>query len=234
MERTEILGDQDHQIDWLYPDINSKDRAHLYLGLMHVRAADRIRISYDGNRDGWKIEQASRFSWDTTDTVADSDWKEVAFIRAWARETFPIKVNGDIHYVRTPLTRDQLARIAGVEGSIVATQEGVSIPQILDEEELRNWPEFSVKSKENDYTLSGGEVLFDGLCYQEYHEGKALIFLNNKVVYVEEDDLSYEDIVSLSGVADPSRVEFQDMILKPGDVIPMENWGSCDYFWVEK
>lgn len=232
MERTEIQGKQDHQIDWLYPDINSKDRAHLYLGLTHVRAADDIRISYDGIRDGWMIEQASRFSWEN-DKACDPDWKEVAFIQAWARKTFPIKVNDCVHYVRSPVTRGQLARIAGIEGSMAATRNGIPIPERLEEDELRDWPEFSVKFKGSDYLLREGKVLFGGLDYPERKDGKVLIFLNNQVVYIKEGRLSYEDIVRLSGVENPSRVEFESEILKPGDVLPMASWCSCDYFWVE-
>jgi gentisate 1,2-dioxygenase len=53
---------------------------------MDVRAADSIRISYDHERDGWKIEQASTFEWEANDTVCDPDWQEVAFVQAWGRE----------------------------------------------------------------------------------------------------------------------------------------------------
>lgn len=56
------------------------------LGLMDVRAADSIRISYDFARDGWVIKQASRFEWPAGDTVMDEDWQEVAFVQAWGRE----------------------------------------------------------------------------------------------------------------------------------------------------
>jgi len=59
---------------------------YLEVELMDVRAADSIRISYDFDRDGSKIEQASKFEWDDDDSVCDSDWQEVAFIKAWARE----------------------------------------------------------------------------------------------------------------------------------------------------
>ena len=36
--------------------------------------------------DGWKIEQASTFSWSADEKVCDPDWQEVAFIQAWGRE----------------------------------------------------------------------------------------------------------------------------------------------------
>lgn len=55
------------------------------VGLMHVRAADNLRISYDFARDGWSIKQASTFSW-SVDEVEDEDWQEVAFVQAWGRK----------------------------------------------------------------------------------------------------------------------------------------------------
>ena len=56
------------------------------IGLVDVRAADSIRVSYDFDRDGWVIKQASVFEWDVGDTEMDEDWQEVAFIQALARE----------------------------------------------------------------------------------------------------------------------------------------------------
>jgi len=76
-------GDELH-IDLWYPDVDSSDVRKLIIGLMDVRAADDIRISYDKTKDGWKIEQASIFSWEADDRECDPDWKEVAFIKAWA------------------------------------------------------------------------------------------------------------------------------------------------------
>ncbi len=54
------------------------------VGLSDVRAADSILISYDFDRDGYVIKQASTFSGDEPDY--DEDWQEVAFVQAWARE----------------------------------------------------------------------------------------------------------------------------------------------------
>jgi hypothetical protein len=51
-----------------------------------VRAADPIRVTYDFDRDGWKIEQAQRFTWHAGDEECDPCWKEVSFIQAWGSE----------------------------------------------------------------------------------------------------------------------------------------------------
>jgi hypothetical protein len=56
------------------------------IGLLHVRAADNIRVSYDFARDGWSIKQASTFSWPADSEVYDEDWQEVAFVKARARQ----------------------------------------------------------------------------------------------------------------------------------------------------
>lgn len=52
---------------------------YVEIGLEHVRAADSIRVSYDFERDGYKIEQ-SRI---TDDNPQMNLWQEVAFIPAW-------------------------------------------------------------------------------------------------------------------------------------------------------
>jgi hypothetical protein len=71
-------------VELWYPRHNEKP--YIQIGLVDVRAADDIRISYDFDRDGWKIEQASTFEWEADDTVRDPDWAEVAFVQAWGRE----------------------------------------------------------------------------------------------------------------------------------------------------
>lgn len=50
-----------------------------------VRASDGVRLHYDFDRDGVVVEQASTFEWDADDAVRDPDWREVAFIKSWAR-----------------------------------------------------------------------------------------------------------------------------------------------------
>jgi hypothetical protein len=81
----ELYGDELH-IDLKYPDVPGARIRKFVIGLDDVRAADSIRVSYDKDRDGWKIEQASTFEWAADDKVCDSDWQEVAFIQAWGRE----------------------------------------------------------------------------------------------------------------------------------------------------
>jgi hypothetical protein len=80
MEAPRVYGDTVY-FDLWYP--RSKDRpTYLQLGLADVRVSDDIRISYDFERDGWKIEQSS--GWDDVEGT-DGDWQEVAFVQAWGR-----------------------------------------------------------------------------------------------------------------------------------------------------
>ncbi len=60
--------------------------AQVEVELEDIRAADSLLIYYDFDRDGWSINQASRFEWPAEDAECDPDWQEVAFIQAWARE----------------------------------------------------------------------------------------------------------------------------------------------------
>lgn len=86
-----ILGDarqygDELNLDLWYPRLDTSTVKAFVIGLSDVRAADGIRVSYDFERDGWRIEQASTFSWDGDDPVCDPDWQEVAFVQAWARQ----------------------------------------------------------------------------------------------------------------------------------------------------
>lgn len=72
-----------------YPPRDRDDEGQvrrIYVDQSSVRASDGIRMHYDYDRDGWCIEQASRFAWAIDDEVCDPDWQEVAFIQSWARQ----------------------------------------------------------------------------------------------------------------------------------------------------
>lgn len=69
-----------------YPRLPDRP-AFVNVDLEDVRAADSIQISYDFERDGWSIQQASRFEWEIDDDVCDPDWQEVAFVAAWGRDS---------------------------------------------------------------------------------------------------------------------------------------------------
>lgn len=86
--------DEIHVELW-YP--RNKDSAKfIVLGLVDVRAADDIRVSYDFDRDGWRIEQAGKFEWEAGDpNCGDQDWQEVAFVKAWARQKADVSQPGN-------------------------------------------------------------------------------------------------------------------------------------------
>lgn len=73
-------------VELMYPRNDDVRVNTIEVGLSDVRAADSIRITYDFERDGWSVRQASTFEWPASDTICDADWQEVAFIAAWARE----------------------------------------------------------------------------------------------------------------------------------------------------
>ena len=83
-EEARLIGDELH-IDLWYPKGENEVKKFV-IGLMDVRASDGIRVSYDYERDGWVIEQASTFQWEADDKVCDPDWQEVAFVQSWARD----------------------------------------------------------------------------------------------------------------------------------------------------
>ncbi len=83
LKEAKQYGEEVH-IDLWYP--RSSEVKYILVGLMDVRASDGIRISFDFERNGYKIEQASKFSWDANDDKCDPDWQEVAFVESWARE----------------------------------------------------------------------------------------------------------------------------------------------------
>lgn len=73
-------------VDLWYPRVEPESIDTIEVGLCDVRAADSIRISYDFERDGYVVKQASKFEWEAGDMVCDADWQEVAFIPAWQRD----------------------------------------------------------------------------------------------------------------------------------------------------
>lgn len=77
---------QELHVTLTYPNVSNGGALFVVFDQESVRASDGIRISYDYDRDGYKIEQASIFQWEIDDEVCDPDWEEVAFIQAWARE----------------------------------------------------------------------------------------------------------------------------------------------------
>jgi hypothetical protein len=71
-------------IELWYPEVEPNVNT-IELGLMCVRAADNIRITYDYDRDGYVVLQGSQDEWPDGAPEPDCDWQEVAFIKAWAR-----------------------------------------------------------------------------------------------------------------------------------------------------
>jgi hypothetical protein len=63
-------------------DPASNGGKYIELGLLDVRAADDIRITFDFERGGWSILQASRFQWSGDDVNCNPDWQEVTFVNA--------------------------------------------------------------------------------------------------------------------------------------------------------
>jgi hypothetical protein len=77
-------------VELYYPRVDAIARVtEVEVGLIDVRAADSVRISYDFDRDGWVIKQAAVFEWDADDQICDAEWEEVAFIQAWGRLRLP-------------------------------------------------------------------------------------------------------------------------------------------------
>jgi hypothetical protein len=70
-------------VDLWYPRTEKSPIKAVEIGLSDVRCADSIRITYDFDRDGWKIEQAQAHEWECDDPVCDPKWTETAFCPAW-------------------------------------------------------------------------------------------------------------------------------------------------------
>lgn len=78
-------------VDLCYP--RSDDHPHtIEVGLCDVRAGDDVRLSYDFDRDGWKIEQQAQEMLIETNgrihpATISGEWQEVAFVKSWALTT---------------------------------------------------------------------------------------------------------------------------------------------------
>lgn len=82
-------GDTLH-VDLAYPRAEGNDTA-IQVGLMDVRAADDLLITYDFRRDGWVIrqERIQRVGGGCSASMDPPEWIEVAFIPAWQFEEGP-------------------------------------------------------------------------------------------------------------------------------------------------
>lgn len=73
------------QVDLCYSNVEPKKKIqYVGVGILHVRASDGIRISYDYERDGYVVEQPTQLTWASDDEICDPKYKEVAFIESWA------------------------------------------------------------------------------------------------------------------------------------------------------
>lgn len=91
----DVTGDQDFDVteylDHVYAEFIYPKRdggRSLRVGLSDVRAADDIRITYDFERDGWKIEQQVTVSGEggMSYLKEPDEWRESAFIPSWQYE----------------------------------------------------------------------------------------------------------------------------------------------------
>lgn len=68
--------------EFLYPMCEGHPK-HIFINQESVRASDGIRVSYDYDRDGWKIEQPV---WTDEDRMGET-YVEVAFVQSWGNDT---------------------------------------------------------------------------------------------------------------------------------------------------
>jgi hypothetical protein len=92
-EQNEVRIDDEGTAHWdfWYPprsdEENPEDVCALQVGLVDVRAADDIRITFEFERDGWVIAQRPfTHNKENGATKYKDRWQEVAFIQAWALE----------------------------------------------------------------------------------------------------------------------------------------------------
>lgn len=90
MRKSEVVdwdedGMQVTSVDLWYPRNNDKGHV-IQVGMVDVRVADDIRISYDFDRDGYVISQSEGgYEWDGEGEEPVLTWVEVAFVQAWQR-----------------------------------------------------------------------------------------------------------------------------------------------------
>lgn len=82
MSRIEVHDGESALVEFMYPDMDQEKQAQVEIGLEHVRAADSIKVTYDFERDGWVIWQASKFRFYEGEPK-DEKWREAAFCQAW-------------------------------------------------------------------------------------------------------------------------------------------------------
>ena len=84
-------GDDTLSVTLTYPPYTDADNTnnqvrYIQVDQESVRASDGLRLYYDYERDGFVVQQASTFQWESGDDVCDPDWQEVGFFQSWARE----------------------------------------------------------------------------------------------------------------------------------------------------
>ncbi len=68
-----------HRIDLWYPDPED----YVQVSLIHTRAADDIRISYDFDRDGWVVSMQKTAETEEYGSISWGEHTERAFVSAW-------------------------------------------------------------------------------------------------------------------------------------------------------
>jgi len=81
-----IDGEKTARVEWMYPNIYKDESLdYIEIGLYHVRAADDIRIEFDGERNGYVIRMDRTVEREGhCETIEEK--QEVAFIPAWNQE----------------------------------------------------------------------------------------------------------------------------------------------------
>lgn len=80
LAETRIKGNTIYAEIW-YP--RSEPVKYVDIDLIDIRASAGIRVSYDFERDGWRIERPTVFKWECSDPVCDPKFVEVAFVNSW-------------------------------------------------------------------------------------------------------------------------------------------------------